>query len=122
MDKKEKTNSYYLEYLDNAGNIRNELKKVLVNEEDRKNCEVEKFLKLLNDFIIETLDKNKYDILKQFISYADKLCFGTIYYILIINSNLNDKSIGNLKKYIDKQVDLYMIFNFIREDKIKNHI
>ena len=95
---------------------------ILVNEEDRKNCEVEKFLKLLNDFIIETLDKNKYDILKQFISYADKLCFGTIYYILIINSNLNDKSIGNLKKYIDKQVDLYMIFNFIRGDKIKNHI
>ena len=117
MNKQENNSMYYLEYLDNNGNIHEELKKILINEKDRKKYNVKEFLNLLNNFITKNLDKNKFNILKQIVSFTPTLCFGTIYYILTIKSNLNDESVNNVREYIDKEVDLFMIINFIREKR-----
>ena len=107
-----------LEYKDENGEVRYELKNAALNLEKIEGFSAEKFYSYLDKIISELSQKNSFKIIKDYarVHNKPKFLFGVLFYNLkdMDENNDFDEEFDYLKQFIDYKIDFYMIINFIR--------
>ena len=108
--KKEK---YYLDYVDENGEIRKELKEA-VQYIKRSDFKINDFYRALNNIIMHTYNNELNDIFHRMVSIKPDYKIGTIYYLMNEFAD-KDKDLIKLGKYKEDAIELFMIVNFLRK-------
>ena len=107
-----------LEYKDENGEVRYELKNAVLNLEKIEGFSAEKFYSYLDKIISELSQKNSFKIIKDYarVHKKSEFLFGVLFYNLKDMDEKNDfeEEFDYLKQFIDYEIDFYMIINFIR--------
>ena len=109
-----KKDRYYLDYVDENGEIRKELKDA-VNNIKKKDFKINDFYRILNNIIMHIYNNELDDIFHRLVSIKPDYKIGTIYYLMSEFSNKKDKDLLELGKYKEDDIELFMIVNFLRK-------
>ena len=108
----------HLEYKDDKGEIRSDLKGAIRNLEKIDGFSAETFYSYLDEIITALSPKNSFKLIKDYARTHNKsmFLFGVLYYNLKDIDENNDfkEEFDYLKQFIDYEIDFYMIINFIR--------
>ena len=99
----------------NDNSIRSELVLAVNAMSNEKEFDIDKFFNSLEN-VINNVTNEEYDKLIQKLVLIKPVCkFGIIYYLLKGNYNETQFNVefNYLKKFVDYEIDLFMLYNFI---------
>ena len=105
-----------LDYKDENGELRYELKDGAHDMEKADGFSAEEFYLNLDKIIRELSSNNSFEIIRMYNNKKPIYLFGTLFYNLkdMDTENKLEKEFDYLKKFIDCKIDLFMIVNFLR--------
>ena len=105
-----------LDYKDENGEIRYELKNSIHNLERIDGFSAEEFFSNLDKIVKELSPNESFEIIKMYPKIGPDHLFGVLYYNLknMDKNNRLEKEFDYLKEFIDYEISLYMIVNFLR--------
>lgn len=105
-----------LDYKDENGEVRYELKNAVHNLETIDGFSAAEFFSNLDKIVKELSPNNSFEIIEMYPKIGPKHLFGVLFYNLknMEKNNGLEKEFDYLKEFIDYKIDLFMIVNFIR--------
>ncbi|WP_297981200.1 hypothetical protein [uncultured Methanobrevibacter sp.] len=113
-----KSKNIGLDYKDENGNLRKDLKDGVRDMEKAEGFSAEEFYFKL-DYLIRELDAKKSKRMAKILldNFGPVVLFGTYFYLLkcLDKENKLEKEFDYFKEFIDYKISVFMIVNFIRE-------
>ena len=105
-----------LDYNDENGDIEKRLIESVQDMEKIEGFSIEEFFSNLDKVFKELSPNNSFEIIKEYPKNKPIYLFGTLYYNLkdMDGADKLEKEFDYLKEFIDCEIDLFMIVNYLR--------